>query len=135
MHVSAMDHIVLNVADGEASVRFYADVLGLEPERLERWRAGEVRFPSVRVSDATIIDLVPLPEPADRPPRRLNLDHFCLVIEGELEPAIRELEGHGVTIERGPAVRSGARGDGYSVYIRDPDDNLIELRTYATARP
>jgi catechol 2,3-dioxygenase-like lactoylglutathione lyase family enzyme len=131
MQVSALDHIVLKVADVAEALRFYTEVLGMEPVRLDRWRAGEVPFPSVRVNAGTIIDLVPVDEPADRSPARANLDHFCLVIDGELAPALAELERHGVAIERGPGVRFGARGDGRSAYVRDPAGNLIELRTYA----
>ena len=58
--INAMDHIVLNVPDINRSLAFYMDVLGLEPERLDQFRRGEVRFPSVRVSSDTVIDLFPM---------------------------------------------------------------------------
>src|SRR5204863_5666168 len=106
---------------------FYTEVLGMQPVRVDRWRAGEIRFPSVRVSDATIIDLVPTDQSVGRSPAQENVDHFCLVIDGELAPALAELKHHGVTIEREPGVRFGARGDGNSAYFRDPSGNLIEL--------
>jgi catechol 2,3-dioxygenase-like lactoylglutathione lyase family enzyme len=125
-----LDHIVLNVTDVERSLAFYGDVLGLPAERVEAWRRGELRFPSVRVSEATIIDLVHAP--AESGQRQLNLAHFCLVTDADdLDAVARELTSAGVTIEVGPATRSGARGNALSIYFRDPDDNLIELRTYA----
>ena len=131
MRVCGLDHIVLNVRDVERSLDFYHRVLGLPAERVEAWRKGDVGFPSVRVNEATIIDLFATPE-ADGAGSGLNLNHFCLVTErADLEAAAQELTQAGVTIERGPAVRSGARGDGLSVYFRDPDNNLIELRTYS----
>jgi catechol 2,3-dioxygenase-like lactoylglutathione lyase family enzyme len=55
--INAMDHIVLNVPDINRSLAFYMDVLRLEPERLDQFRRGEVRFPSVRISQDTVIDL------------------------------------------------------------------------------
>jgi catechol 2,3-dioxygenase-like lactoylglutathione lyase family enzyme len=130
--ITALDHIVLNVSDVERSLAFYEGVLGLSAERVEAWRRGELRFPSVRINESTIIDLVQAPaEPGER---RLNLAHFCLVTEDEdLEATARELSSAGVAVEVGPAVRSGARGNALSIYFRDPDDNLIELRTYARA--
>ena len=70
MQVSALDHIVLKVADVEKALGFYTEVLGMQPVRVDRWRAGEIRFPSVRVSDATIIDLVPTDQSAGRSPAR-----------------------------------------------------------------
>jgi catechol 2,3-dioxygenase-like lactoylglutathione lyase family enzyme len=80
----------------------------------------------------TIIDLFAMPADGGAARPGSNLNHFCLVTErADLETAAQELTQAGVTIERGPAVRSGARGDGLSVYFRDPDANLIELRTYA----
>ena len=51
----------------------------------------------------------------------------------DLAAVQRELEAAGVVIERGPGMRSGARGNALSLYFRDPDNNLIELRTYAGA--
>ena len=131
MRVCGLDHIVLNVRDVERSLDFYSRILGLPAERVEAWRKGDLGFPSVRVNDATIIDLFAMPE--DSGAAHANLNHFCLVTErADLEEAARELTQAGVTIERGPAVRSGARGDGLSVYFRDPDMNLIELRTYSS---
>jgi catechol 2,3-dioxygenase-like lactoylglutathione lyase family enzyme len=128
--ISALDHIVLNVADVERSLAFYSGTLGLPAERVEAWRKGELRFPSVRVNEATIIDLVKAEERA--PEETLNLGHYCLVTDADdLASVQRELEAAGVTIERGPGMRSGARGNALSIYFRDPDHNLIELRTYA----
>jgi len=128
--IVGLDHIVLNVTDVERSLAFYSKVLGLPAERVEIWRRGEVRFPSVRVNEATIIDLVH--EATEVSERTLNLAHFCLVTDAEdIDAVAQELTSAGVTIERGPGMRSGARGNALSIYFRDPDDNLIELRTYA----
>lgn len=122
MRVVGFDHLVLNVSDVERSLDFYVDRLGLEPVRLAQWRAGEVPFPSVRVNESIIIDLV------ERKRGSTNVDHFCLVVapldwqhvaeSGELG----ELDG--------PHHNFGARGMAQSVYITDPDGNRIELRWY-----
>ena len=131
--VTGMDHIVLNVADVERSVAFYREVLGLGVERLDEWRAGRVPFPSVRISAVTLIDLVGVAA-SERAARLTNLNHFCLVVEGEtLEPIVAELSAHGVAVHTGPARRWGALGNAASIYLRDPDGNEIELRTYAAA--
>ena len=130
MPVCALDHIVLNVADVEKSLEFYERVLGLMSERVEAWRRGEVSFPSLRISASTIIDLVKASKngSAGEP----NLAHFCLVTDSpNLDESIENLASAGVPVETGPAVRSGARGNALSIYFRDPDKNLIELRTYA----
>ena len=65
--IREMDHIVLRVRDVEKSLHFYTEVLGLQPERIAQFKAGEVRFPSVRLNDDTIIDLFPSPATL-RPP-------------------------------------------------------------------
>jgi catechol 2,3-dioxygenase-like lactoylglutathione lyase family enzyme len=130
MHISGLDHIVLNVRNVEASLSFYQQHLGLAAERVEPWRSGEVRFPSLRINEATIIDLIATPS-ADGGARE-NLAHFCLVSdEPDLAGAVEELTRAGIPVETGPAMRSGARGDALSIYFRDPDGNLIEVRTYA----
>ena len=119
MQVIGFDHIVLNVADVERSIAFYAG-LGLEPVRVEAWRRGEVFFPSMRASADTIIDLLQ----ADR--SGTNADHFCLVVEPIDFDAVKA----GYQVVDGPARRFGARGDGTSLYVKDPDGNTVELRYY-----
>lgn len=134
--IKAMDHIVLNVPDIDRSLAFYMDVLGLEPERLDEFRRGEVRFPSVRISADTVIDLFPM-----KPGQALggglglqNLNHFTMVVEAaDFEGFQEHLAEHGVKIEEGPGRRWGARGYGQSVYFRDPDGNRIEVRCYPSA--
>jgi len=131
MRISALDHIVLNVHDVERSLEFYNGCLGLVAERVDGWRRGELPFPSVRINDATLIDLVKADGAAvaAKPP---NLAHFCMVIDdADLTEICSQLSQASVPIEEGPAIRSGARGDALSIYFRDPDRNLIEVRTYA----
>lgn len=118
----ALDHIVLNVADVERSLAFYTEELGLAPIHVEEWRRGERFFPSVRINEGSILDLVVLPRTGD------NVDHFCMVVEPMDFDALRA-SGR-FEVEEGPAIRFGARGDGTSIYIRDPDQNLVELRYY-----
>lgn len=122
MKIVDFDHIVLNVADVERSLAFYIDTLGLAPVRVDEWRAGRVPFPSVRVSAVTIIDLL------HKPRRDSNVDHFCLVVE-PLDWAPVIASGQLEVIE-GPVGRFGARGEAQSIYVKDPDENIIELRYY-----
>ncbi len=122
IRITALDHVVLNVTDVERSLAFYTDELGLAPVNVEEWRKGERFFPSVRVDEGSIIDLVALPRTGE------NLDHFCLVVDPMDFDALKD-SGRFDVVE-GPATRFGARGDGTSIYIRDPDQNLVELRYY-----
>jgi catechol 2,3-dioxygenase-like lactoylglutathione lyase family enzyme len=130
--IREMDHIVLRVRDVEKSLHFYTEILGLKPERVEQFKAGAVRFPSVRLNDDTIIDLFPAPdmEPIGRNAPR-NQDHFCMVIEPtDLNQLKGQFQAMGIDIQAGPSPRWGAHGDGTSLYIYDPDDNVVELRYY-----
>lgn len=122
MQVRRIDHIVLNVSDAERSLAWYRDLLGLTPDRVDEWRAGDAPFPSVRVNDTFIIDLFT----ADRTGE--NLDHLCLVVEPGDVDAIAADDRFDVV--DGPGRRWGACGDGRSVYVRDPDGNTVELRSY-----
>src|ERR1051326_3944419 len=132
MAIAALDHIVLNAEDVERSLAFYQGCLGLAAERVDGWRRGELPFPSVRISPETLIDLVKTPAGASGAAGTPNLNHFCMVTdEAELSGLADQLGRAGVQIETGPAIRSGARGDAISIYFRDPDRNLIEVRTYA----
>ena len=120
--VIELDHIVLNVADVERSIRFYCDELGLAGERIEAWRRQEVFFPSVRVNAGTIVDLLQTARTG------ANVDHFCLVVAPTDFDALKA-SGRFDVVD-GPDRRFGARGDGTSLYIRDPDGNTVELRYY-----
>ena len=124
VRVVGFDHVVLNVADVERSVAFYCGELGLEPARVDEWRRGEAPFPSARVDEGTIIDLVA----GER--TGTNMDHLCLVVE---PTDLAALAASGaVDVVGGGAVDGlfGAQGLATSLYIRDPDGNTVELRHY-----
>jgi catechol 2,3-dioxygenase-like lactoylglutathione lyase family enzyme len=123
VNVVAFDHVVLRCADVERTLGWYLDRLGLAPVRVDEWRRGDAPFPSVRVSDDTIIDLIDGPAADDG-----RLDHLCLVVE-PLDLDVLAASGDFDVVE-GPARRSGARGEGTSLYVRDPDGLVVELRHY-----
>ena len=129
--ITEMDHIVLRVKDVETSLNFYTETLGLKPERVEEWRAGKIRFPSARINADTIIDLFASDqEPIDKDGIK-NQDHYCMVIEKtDMEELKSKFEAMGVGIQAGPGQRWGSHGDGTSLYVYDPDDNVVELRHY-----
>lgn len=121
---SALDHLVLVVSDTDRSLAWYMRHAGLEGVRIDEWRAGQAPFPSLRVDEATIIDIIP---GLDDPARRGHLDHLCFVVD---RPGLDALAADpDLTVEdSGP--RFGARGQGDSIYVRDPDRLLVEFRTY-----
>ncbi|SCG61186.1 VOC family protein [Micromonospora coxensis] len=127
LRVTGFDHLVLTVADVERSLAFYCGPLGLTPVRVDEWRAGRVPFPSVRIDPHTIVDLV-------RGERgESNVDHFCLVV-APLDWAEVIATGD-LDVVEGPVGRFGARGSATSVYVRDPDGNVVELRWYPQDAP
>ena len=129
--ITEMDHIVLRNKDVEESLRFYTEVLGLEAERVDKWRAGEIRFPSARINADTIIDFFGSDQEPIGKEGIKNQDHFCMVIEPiDMEELKVKFEAMGVAIQAGPGKRGGSHGDGISLYIYDPDDNVVELRHY-----
>lgn len=119
--VIGFDHLVLNVADAHRSLDFYAGTLGLIPERVQEWEAGDVSFPSVRIDATTVLDLMEL----DRSGQ--NVDHLCLVVDDDVDALAARLD---LDVEDGPGERWGAQGTARSIYLRDPDGNLVELRRY-----
>lgn len=120
--ISGIDHLVLCVADVERSVAWYGEHLGLEPERLDQWRAGDAPFVSLRINPSTLIDLL------EQAPDGRNVDHVAFVTDRAGFDAF--VAAHADAIEMGPASLFGARGQGDGVYVRDPDGHRVEVRTY-----
>jgi len=123
VRVVGLDHIVLNVADVERSLAFYCDELGLEPLRVETWRRGEVFFPSARIDAATLIDFLGIERTGE------NANHVALVVADGTDLEAVAASGRFEVVD-GPDQRFGARGDGTALYVRDPDGNTVELRSY-----
>lgn len=117
-----LDHIVLVCHDVEATLAWYQRHLDLAGVRLDEWRAGAAPFPSLRVNDATIIDFIP-----GGTEHRGHLDHVCFVVSREDIESVRAA-GELTIEDEGP--RFGARGTAHSIYVRDPDHLLVELRAY-----
>jgi catechol 2,3-dioxygenase-like lactoylglutathione lyase family enzyme len=122
--IDAFDHLVLRCRDVETTLAWYVSRLGLAPVRVEEWRAGQVPFPSVRVSPTTIVDLLPLASLE----MGARLDHVCFVADRATVDAIAGDESFDVV--DGPGERYGARGNGWSVYVTDPDGLVVEIRAY-----
>jgi len=129
IEVAGIDHVVLRIADLEASLRFYCDVLGGVVERA----LPELGLHQVRLG-AHLVDLVPVDSELGRrggaapDPTGRNLDHFAVLLARFDEPAIRRhLEAHGVAPGE-VATRYGATGNGRSMYVQDPDGNTVELK-------
>lgn len=122
VRIIGFDHLVFVVDDVERSLAWYGE-LGLEPVRVEEWRAGKAPFPSMRIDATTIIDFIPrggqVVADTSGVGRPRNVDHICLVVEATDLSHLGE-----------PGPRYGAQGDGTSVYINDPDGNTVELRYY-----
>ncbi len=132
IRVRGLDHVVLRVRDLERALAFYCGALGLCEER----REPALGLYQLRAGSA-LIDLVPVDSPLGRAggpapgESARNLDHFALELEHFDEESIRaQLAAHG--LEAGDvAQRYGARGLGPSLYLRDPDGNVVELKGVA----
>ena len=130
IRVTALDHFVLRVRDLDKSLAFYHGILGLPIESLEEYRAGQRPFVSARVADQ-LIDLVPDPTyDGEASFATSGFMHLCVRIDGSLEQnVIPRLKEHGVTlVEEVPMTRMGATGYGGSIYVRDPDGYVVELK-------
>lgn len=129
IRIREIDHLVLRVVDLDAMLRFYCDALGCTVER-RRDDLGLIQLRAGR----SMVDLVPadgkLGVAGGAAPSRegRNLDHFCFRVEPFSEANIRQhLEAHG--IKAGPVEsRYGAEGEGPSIYLTDPEGNVVELK-------
>ena len=138
MHI---DHVVLWVEDPRRSLDFYTAVIGLEAVRAGEFSRGEAPFPSVRVSDGSILDLMPalaapfaqqftgetIPTAAGKP-----MNHVCLAMDrGAFEALSARLAAARVPTRGTGNASFGARGSSlHWFYFQDPDGNVIEARHY-----
>ncbi|WP_461074253.1 VOC family protein [Streptomyces deserti] len=134
-----LDHVVLWVRDPVASADFYEKAVGLEAIRLTEFAAGDVPFPSVRVNEETILDLMPLtmaermtmlPGAADSAGHPVN--HVCLSLPGgDFDTLLSRLQERSIPVSDLSYDSFGARGKAKrSFYFRDPDGNVFEARHY-----
>ena len=127
--ILGLDHVVLRIRDRGRMLHFYCDLLGCTLEReLEDLGLIQLR------AGASIIDLLPIDKPLGQArqgeplPQHANLEHFCLRIEPFDEAALRRhFLAHGMAFELAE-VRYGADGLGLSVYLTDPEGNIVELK-------
>lgn len=124
-----LDHLVLRVADLQRSLDFYCGVLGCTQER----RQEELGLVQLRAG-RSLIDLVPLAGKlgsaggAGPGKEGRNMDHFCLRVEPfDAEAIAAHLRRHGLD-PGAPGPRFGAEGRGPSLYVSDPDGNVVELK-------
>ena len=136
MHI---DHVVLWVDRPTESLEFYVNVIGLTPVRTQEYEAGTAPFPSVRLNDATIIDLMAkemLPGVREFTGARHTggspINHLCLCLDPADYAALAgRLQSAGVELVPGSEASYGAQGEAVSSeYFCDPDGNVIEIRHY-----
>ena len=126
VRVVSLDHLVITVQDIPQAIKFYVEILGMTEvtfgdnrkalsygqQKINLHKFGEEFEPKAAAA---------LPGSAD----------LCFIIDGELEEFIEHLNDNNIEILQGPISRTGALGVLNSVYVRDPDQNLIELSSYS----
>lgn len=121
MQIRSLDHIVLTCTDPEATVAFYERV-GMQREEFGAGRLA-LRFGDQKLNlhqagaEFQPHAATPLPGTGD----------LCLLVDGPIEAVVEHLGSVGIPIEEGPVDRNGAVGPLRSVYVRDPDGNLVEF--------
>lgn len=125
MRVTGLDHVVLTVEDVDRAVEFYATALGGAAETFDGGRRA-VSFGDQKINFHPAADVY-APH-ADRPTP--GSGDLCLVVDDSPEAIRRDLRDRGVEVVHGPVEKTGARGRMESVYVRDPDGNLVELARY-----
>ena len=125
MRITSIDHIVLTVADIEKTVQFYTEVLGFELITFGNNRKA-LRFGNQKIN---LHQKGREFEPKALFPTSGSAD-ICFITETDLEDVLKELQAKNIQITEGIVERTGALGEIRSVYLRDPDSNLIELSNY-----
>lgn len=130
IQVRALDHLVLTVADVSRTCEFYRTVLGMEVVTFGAGRTA-LRYGQQKINlHAAVRPFAP----HARVPQAGSAD-LCFLIAPPLEAAVAHLQALAIAIEQGPVARTGATGPLVSIYIRDPDGNLLELSVPGDRRP
>ena len=126
MKLNALDHLVLTVTDIDATVRFYCDALGMQAERFmpadgtTRWA---LKFGAQKINLHQVgQEFEPKAKQATA-----GSEDLCFLSDVPLADWQAHLADHGVKVIEGPVKRTGAQGPIISIYMRDPDGNLIEV--------
>ena len=125
MRVDRLDHLVLTVANIEATVAFYTRILGMD---VVTFGAGRTAL-TFGASKINLHEAGKEFEPKALRPTPGSAD-ICLIVDDDVTDVIPQLAAAGVPVEVGPVERTGATGTIISCYLRDPDHNLIELSNY-----
>jgi len=126
MPKTKLDHCVIHVSEWERSNRFYVEVMGAQ--LVQRPVGFAYRF-----GDKQLNVHGPGVQPAEvaRLPVKPGNSDLCFEWDGPIAEAVAHLTRHGIAVEKGPMRRFGAKGEGTSVYFRDPDGSLMEFMSYA----
>ena len=122
MQIASLDHLVLTVRDLDATIAFYVNVLGMEAQTFGEGRHA-LAFGSQKIN-LHVAGREFEPKAAIATPGSADL---CFLTNDPLAAVIEQLQRHGIAILQGPVPRTGATGKLMSVYVRDPDGNLIEI--------
>lgn len=129
MKIKNMDHLVLTVKDMAASIRFYHDILGMNVVKFNGGRVA-LQFADMKIN---LHEAGHEFEPkADKPTP--GSGDLCFITTTPIKTVISELHAQHIPITQGPVARTGALGPILSVYVRDPDQNLIEIANYETIK-
>ncbi|WP_281016741.1 MULTISPECIES: VOC family protein [unclassified Minwuia] len=130
MHIDSLDHLVLTVASIPATVRFYTEALGMQVETFGQGRTA-LRFGNQKIN---LHEAGREFEPkADRPTP--GSGDLCFLTTVPLADVLAHLEALGVPVLEGPVQRTGASAPILSLYLRDPDGNLIEVSNILDSDP
>jgi len=123
--IDCLDHLVLTVNNLQSTISFYEKVLGMEVVQFGGGRYA-LQFGRQKIN---LHESGHEFEPKADTPFPGSAD-LCFIADTPLDAVIRHLESCGIAIEEGPVARTGAMGIIRSVYVRDPDRNLIEISNY-----
>ena len=122
--IDHLDHLVLTVADIDATIDFYKNVLGMQSVTFDGRKA--IQFGQQKIN-LHLHGREFEPKAAHATPGSADI---CFITKDPLEEVIRHLAKLSIPIEKGPVEKTGAVGKLLSVYFRDPDNNLIEISNY-----